>query len=110
MLQEEELIKSNPIPIKYVNYLGHRFPELTDESTIKSRQKQIDHGKNTIGYNNYIRTLSYNNRHPNDPITPPSNMGCSTRSFHGFCSQWRIRLHRYDHIYNDYEIAYPLIR
>lgn len=74
-----------------------RRPELeTDPGTLERRQKQIDYGKNTIGYDNYIQAVPKDERQPDHPRTPPKHIKYSRRAWDGLVRQWRIQLHKYD--------------
>lgn len=74
-----------------------RRPELeTDAGTLERRQKQIDYGKNTIGYDKYIQAVPKEERQPSDPRTPPKHLKYSRRAWDGLVKQWRIQLHKYD--------------
>ncbi|KAF2899196.1 hypothetical protein ILUMI_06983 [Ignelater luminosus] len=68
----------------------------TDSRVLARRQKQIDFGKNTVGYDNYIRTVPKDNRKADDPATPNRHMKYSRRAWDGLIKQWRLRLHKYD--------------
>ncbi|XP_063706708.1 histone RNA hairpin-binding protein [Culicoides brevitarsis] len=80
------------------SYGGDRKrPELeTDPGTLERRQKQIDYGKNTIGYDNYIQAVPKEERKPSDPRTPNKHLKYSRRAWDGLVKQWRIQLHKYD--------------
>ncbi|KNC83738.1 hypothetical protein, variant [Sphaeroforma arctica JP610] len=75
--------------------------ELTEEGKLTYRQKQIDYGKNTIGYDNYIRAVPVHKRdkrnpklHPRTPDKRVENM--STKRFASHLRTWRKALHQYD--------------
>ncbi|KNE62590.1 hypothetical protein AMAG_07792 [Allomyces macrogynus ATCC 38327] len=63
---------------------------------LAQRQKQIDYGKNTIGYQNFTATIPRHKRRRTDPHTPDKNQECSTRSWVGQLRRWRRQLHRWD--------------
>ncbi|KAJ3363491.1 Oocyte-specific histone RNA stem-loop-binding protein 2 [Allomyces javanicus] len=63
---------------------------------LAQRQKQIDYGKNTIGYQNFTTTIPRHKRRRTDPHTPDKNQECSTRSWVGQLRRWRRQLHRWD--------------
>jgi Histone RNA hairpin-binding protein RNA-binding domain len=64
---------------------------------IAMRQKQIDYGKNTIGYETYIKSVPKTARRPrSDPQTPDIHTVCSRRSWDGQIKKWRRLLHVYD--------------
>ncbi|KYQ92717.1 histone RNA hairpin-binding protein [Tieghemostelium lacteum] len=68
----------------------------TDIVKLKSRQKQIDFGKNTIGYDNYIKSIPRDKRDKSHPKTPDKFQKCSRRSWMGQIKKWRRELHKYD--------------
>ena len=63
---------------------------------LKQRQKQINFGKNTIGYTRYCELVPRNQRKLTDPQTPKANKKMSKRSFAGSIKAWRRQLHEYD--------------
>lgn len=64
--------------------------------TIRRRQKQIDYGKNTIGYQCYIEKTPKDKRTKMDPKTPEKFIKYSRRSWDAQIRIWRKRLHDYD--------------
>ncbi|XP_055301914.1 histone RNA hairpin-binding protein-like [Sitodiplosis mosellana] len=76
---------------------GKRARELeTDESILDRRQKQIDYGKNTIGYDVYVKQVPREKRTTEHPWTPQKNLKYSRRAFDGLVKIWRKKLHCYD--------------
>jgi len=69
---------------------------LTPEERLKQRQKQIDLGKKTLGYQRYADFVPRNKRKPWHPKTPDRTKICSKRSWDGMVRKWRRMLHRYD--------------
>ncbi|EGG14395.1 histone RNA hairpin-binding protein [Cavenderia fasciculata] len=68
----------------------------TDPLKLQSRQKDIDYGKNTIGYDNYINTVPKDQRKKGHPMTPSKYQSCSRRSWAAQIKIWRKALHQYD--------------
>ncbi|XP_054167057.1 histone RNA hairpin-binding protein-like [Oppia nitens] len=68
----------------------------TDLAIIRRRQKQIDYGKNTIGYQKYLTQVMKNKRKHEDPTTPEKFIKYSRRSWDQQIKLWRKRLHEYD--------------
>ena len=75
-------------------------PIVTDRHLLSQRQKQIDLGKNTIGYQNYINSVPrherryYNSIHPMTPDIYDATL--SKRNFDGRVRAWRRQLHYWD--------------
>ncbi|GLJ49170.1 hypothetical protein SUGI_1037500 [Cryptomeria japonica] len=68
----------------------------SDGHRIRQRQKQIEYGKNTLGYKSYIEIVPREQRKKNDPWTPDVKQICSKRSWDGQVKKWRRLLHHYD--------------
>lgn len=68
----------------------------TDEAVLARRQKQIDYGKNTLGYENYIRQVPKHSRTIEQPRTPQKQLKYSRRAWDGLVKIWRKKLHCYD--------------
>ena len=66
------------------------------QSKLLQRQKQIDYGKNTVGYEKYLQLVPKSKRGPTDPKTPNIYVSNSKRAFDGMVKKWRRELHRYD--------------
>lgn len=81
---------------------GPAAEEETDAHRIAQRQKQIDYGKNTLGYQRYTEEVPrHSRRHSRNssvrhPETPDVKQICSKRSFDGQVKKWRRELHRWD--------------
>ena len=68
----------------------------TDRNAIKRRQKQIDFGKNTTGYQAYLKAVPKFKRMRGDPQTPNKFIKYSRRSWDAQIRLWRRKLHIYD--------------
>lgn len=68
----------------------------TDDRRLEQRQKQVEYGKNTIGYDRYISLVPKHARKKGDPVTPDRNLKCSKRCWDGLVRAWRRNLHVYD--------------
>ncbi|XP_052867373.1 histone RNA hairpin-binding protein [Anopheles cruzii] len=76
---------------------GRRMIEFeTDEAVLSRRQKQIDYGKNTLGYTNYIEKIPRHERTKDHPKTPQKHMKYSRRAWDGVIKVWRKQLHVFD--------------
>jgi len=70
-------------------------PKETDAKRLASRQKQIDIGMNTVGYQKYMEVVPLNQR-KKVAKTPDIHQVCSKRSWDGQVRKWRRELHVYD--------------
>eukprot|EP00250_Pteridium_aquilinum_P011375 c20020_g1_i1 orf=128-1159(-) len=70
--------------------------EEDDVHRLSQRHKQIEFGKNTLGYERYIELIPKSKRKHKDPRTPNPKQVCSKRSWDGQIRQWRRLLHDYD--------------
>ena len=78
------------------NKSGRNLEEIeTDPYTLMRRQKDIDYGKNTIGYNNYTKVVPKMKRAKTHPKTPSKYQKCSRRSWDGQMKHWRTLLHQF---------------
>ncbi|KAL5036621.1 hypothetical protein BDV3_005807 [Batrachochytrium dendrobatidis] len=68
----------------------------SEERRLEQRQKQIDYGKNTVGYRRYLECVPKNKRQRGDPETPERHSKCSKRAWDAHVRSWRRRLHQYD--------------
>ncbi|KAG5894166.1 hypothetical protein JTB14_001861 [Gonioctena quinquepunctata] len=68
----------------------------SDPEVLSRRQKQIDYGKNTLGYDQYITKVPRDQRSQDDPQTPNKYLKYSRRGWDGLIKQWRLKLHQYD--------------
>ncbi|MES1915098.1 MAG: hypothetical protein MHM6MM_007092 [Cercozoa sp. M6MM] len=89
------------LPNGRIVYHGEAFERETDAYRIGQRQKMIDLGKNTVGYENYKRVVPLRRRQVrrqfgDHPVTPIPECSMSKRRWSGFVSAWRRALHQYD--------------
>ncbi|CAH0715482.1 unnamed protein product, partial [Brenthis ino] len=63
---------------------------------LQRRQKQIDYGKNTVGYHNYLKEVPIDKRTKEDIKTPDKFTKYSRRSWDMLIKMWRKKLHEYD--------------
>lgn len=69
----------------------------SDPHKLCQRQKQIDYGKNTLGYERYLELVPRKQRKKYvHPQTPDIKQVCSKRSWDGQVKKWRRRLHEFD--------------
>jgi len=68
----------------------------TDERRLAQRRKEVAYGKNTLGYDRYLRDVPKAQRAKGDPRTPDVTMKASKRQFDGIVRAWRRRLHEWD--------------
>lgn len=69
----------------------------SDSHKLCQRQKQIDYGKNTLGYERYLELVPRKHRKKFvHPQTPDIKQVCSKRSWDGQVKKWRRRLHEFD--------------
>ncbi|KAL0205261.1 hypothetical protein P9112_000568 [Eukaryota sp. TZLM1-RC] len=69
-----------------------------DAVRLRWRKRQIDFGKATSGYANYVNLVPRSQRGPNHPKTPPLDLKISKKKWGYLCNQWRKALHLYDNV------------
>ncbi|KAF0706963.1 hypothetical protein AaE_013857 [Aphanomyces astaci] len=81
----------------------------TDQRKLAQRQKQIDFGKNTIGYDRYLQAVPKGRRQfGKHPSTPDKYAVASKRAWDGRIQVWRRHLHIYDPESTTQATALPL--
>lgn len=68
----------------------------TDQQRIKHRKQQIAYGKNTLGYEHYLKVVPIARRHCEHPCTPDPYEKVSKRQFDTKVKLWRRQLHNWD--------------
>jgi len=79
---------------EYVTNAGLLWEENKDR--VKARQRQIEIGKNTLGYQRYTEKVPREKRRWNHPVTPDARVQQSKRRFAGAVSAWRRKLYEWD--------------
>jgi len=67
----------------------------TDEKTIQRRQKQIDYGKVTVDYEEYVTEIPRHARERYHPRTPDKYQKTSRRSFDSQIKNWKLKIHKW---------------
>jgi len=67
-----------------------------DPVILERRQKQIDYGKNTISYDNYVSKVTKDQRASYLPRTPEKNVKYSRRQWDGLIKSWKLRIHAWN--------------
>lgn len=76
---------------------GNEMLVESDPHKLCQRQKQIDYGKNTLGYERYLELVPRKQRKKYvHPRTPDIKQVCSKRSWDGQVKKWRRMLHEFD--------------
>ncbi|KAK3249189.1 hypothetical protein CYMTET_41371 [Cymbomonas tetramitiformis] len=83
-------------------------PKESNAHRLSQRSKQIEFGKNTLGYSRYCKLVPRSSRRKPNPRTPDVHQVCSKRSWDGQVKKWRRALHQYDPPVEDGEEEIPL--
>jgi len=92
----------------YYNIPSKLAERETDAKRLTARQRQIDFGKNTVGYRIYTEKVPREERRRNDPWTPDKTVAVSKRCWDGVVRKWRRQLHEYDPASAEGEIVIDL--
>jgi len=69
-----------------------------EEQRMKTRYKMVQKGKNTVGYDEYLKKVPFRLRRKSKehPVTPDHILDIPNRRWQGQVKAWRISLHQYD--------------
>jgi len=70
----------------------------TNPARLAARQKQIEYGIVTVGYQNYSKLVPPARSQRGDPVVPNKFQKCSKRSWDGQVRKWRRTLHYFDNV------------
>uniref|UniRef100_A0A6B2LAU2 Histone RNA hairpin-binding protein RNA-binding domain-containing protein n=1 Tax=Arcella intermedia TaxID=1963864 RepID=A0A6B2LAU2_9EUKA len=96
---DENKENQRPVVEKKKRKYGTKFPKNgreTEPHRIEQRQKQINFGKNTEGYHNYLALIPKPQRLKSHPQTPNPYALCSKRNWDRQVRTWRRTLHLWD--------------
>merc|ERR1712018_762367 len=76
----------------------------TDPIVLERRQKQIDYGKNTLAYDEYIKKVPKINRAYFLPRTPDKTIKYSRRQWDGLIKAWKLQIHSWNQDKHSYPV------
>lgn len=102
--EKNKLLNSRRLQVGQAHASGAAIGTMMDDpvtqaewqARFQQREKQIELGKATKGYQIYSKTVKKEKRTSADPQTPDSREMCSKRQFDGKLHKWRKGLHQYD--------------
>ena len=77
----------------------------SDASRVEAKQRQIDLGKNTLGYDRYRLQVRPSARTPDEPSTPDVRLSYGRTAMENTFRRWRRELHSWDLEYDPMEQA-----
>ena len=100
--------QSHALSLEHQKTKRHRFAteQETNQHRLDQRQRQIDYGKNTIGYDNYCRVVPRHVRKTDAErylYTPNKHRKMGKKKFDHLIRTWRQFLHQYDDDLDDQE-------
>ncbi|ORX55261.1 hypothetical protein BCR36DRAFT_410203 [Piromyces finnis] len=97
----QNLNRNNILKSKNSKEIKQGTQPSSEERRLEQRQKQIEYGKNTIGYKIYTKVIKKEKRKKTDPWTPDKYTKCSKRCWDGMVRSWRRQLHNWDPVSDD---------
>ncbi|KAK2708983.1 uncharacterized protein LOC136028117 [Artemia franciscana] len=96
LIDDTESLKARSSSVCSSKRFSSNYEKETDPTIIKRRQKQIDYGKNTLGYHRYKMLVPKHKREDFHPRTPNKQRKYSRRGWDGIVKIWRVQLHKFD--------------